>query len=75
MGLTILSLLFVSYFRKIIKNISEKKQLSRFILLFLLVLILFIQSLVDFSLHTPGIPILVVSILSIGLVNFEKKIH
>ena len=74
-GLIILSLLYAFYFRKIIKNINEKKQLTRFILLSLLVLILFFQSLVDFSLHTPGIPILIVSILSIGLVNFEKKVY
>jgi len=73
-GLTILSFLFITYFRKIIKNINEIKQLSRFILLSLLVLTLFIQSLVDFSLHTPGIPILIVSILSIGLVNFKREV-
>ena len=74
-GSIILSLLYAFYFRKIIKNISEKKQLARFILLSLLILILFFQSFVDFSLHTPGIPILIVSILSIGLVNFEKKVY
>ena len=74
-GLTILILLYFFYFRKITENISGNKQLTRFILLSLLVLILFFQSLVDFSLHTPGIPILIVSILSIGLINFEKKVY
>tara|TARA_A100000164_G_scaffold210515_1_gene186637 strand:- start:1484 stop:2848 length:1365 start_codon:yes stop_codon:yes gene_type:complete len=74
-GLIILTLLYFFYFRKITENINGNKQLTRFILLLLLVLILFFQSLVDFSLHTPGIPILIVSILSIGLVNFEKKIY
>ena len=72
-GIIILSLLFISYFRKIFKNINEKKQFSRFVLLSLLIFILFIQSLVDFSLHTPGIPILIVSILSIGLINYENQ--
>ena len=72
-GLIIIFILFISYFRKIFKNINEQKQLSRFILLSLLVLILVIQSLVDFSLHTPGIPILIVSILSIGLINYENQ--
>ena len=72
-GLIILFLLFISYFRKIFKRINEQKQFSRFILLSLLILILLIQSLVDFSLHTPGIPILVVSILSIGLINLKKS--
>ena len=74
-GIAILTSLYIFYLKIIIKKISEKKQLTRFILLSLLVLILFFQSLVDFSLHTPGIPILIISILSIGLVNFEKKIY
>ena len=47
-GLLILFLLFTSYFRKIFKNINEKKQFSRFIILSLLVVILFIQYLMIF---------------------------
>jgi putative inorganic carbon (hco3(-)) transporter len=73
LGASILFLLYISYFKKIIKNINEKKQLARFILLSLLILTLFIQSLVDFSLHTPGILILLMTILSIGLINFKKN--
>jgi len=38
-------------------------------LISLLLLILFIQSLVDFSMHVPGISILLMIILSIGLIN------
>ncbi len=74
LGISALSLLYISYFRKIIKDINEKKQFARFILLSLLIITLFIQSLVDFSLHTPGILILLMTILSIGLVNFKKNI-
>jgi len=74
LGISVLCLLYISYFRKIIKDINEKKQLARFILLSLLIITLFIQSLVDFSLHTPGILILLMTILSIGLVNFKKNI-
>ena len=75
LGVSILLLILIFYFKIILKEINGKKQLGRFTLLTLLILILFIQSFVDFSLHTPGIPILIVSILSIGLINFEKKIY
>ena len=71
-GASILLLVFAMYFKKLIKNINEKKQFSRFILLSLLLLTLFIQSLVDYSLHVPGILILLISILSIGLINFKR---
>jgi len=73
LGVSILFLLYISYFKKITKNINEKKQLSRFILLSLLLLTLFIQSLVDFSLHAPGVVILLMTILSIGLINFKNN--
>ena len=73
LGVSILFLLYISYFRNITKNINEKKQLSRFILLSLLLLTLFIQSLVDFSLHAPGVVILLMTILSIGLINFKNN--
>ena len=75
LGASLLSILYFLYFKKILKGTNEKKQFSRFILLTLLLIILFIQSLVDFSLHTPGVTILVITILSIGLINFEKKIN
>ena len=35
---------------------------------------LFIQSLVDFSLHTPGISTLLMTILSMGLINLKNNI-
>jgi O-antigen ligase len=73
LGVSILFLLYISYFRNITKNINEKKQLSRFILLSLLLLTLFIQSFVDFSLHAPGVIILLMTILSIGLIDFKKS--
>ena len=74
LGISILILLYISYFNIIKKNIKETKQFARFILLSLLLMILFFQSLVDFSLHTPGILILLMSILSIGLIDLKKKI-
>ncbi len=73
LGVSILLLILIFYFKIILKEINGKKQLGRFTLLTLLILILFIQSFVDFSLHTPGIPILIVSILSIGLINYENQ--
>jgi hypothetical protein len=72
LGVLILFPLFVIYLQAMFKNISQKEQLARFILLSLLLLIIFIQSLVDFSLHTPGISVLLMSILSIGLINFRN---
>ena len=74
LGLFILSLLYFLYFYKIIKNINEKKEFSRFMLISLLLLILFIQSFVDYSLHVPGIMTLLMTILSIGIMNFKTKI-
>ena len=73
LGVSILLLLYISYFKIIIKAINEKKQFTRFILLSLLILILFIQSLVDFSLHAPGILVLLITILSIGLIKFKTS--
>ena len=74
LGLTILILLFIIYFKKLLKGNNNKKEFARFILLSLLLLTLFIQSLADFSMHTPGIAILLMTLLSIGLINFEKTI-
>ena len=72
-GILILSFLFGAYYRKIMKDINEKKQFARFLLFTLLLLTLLIQSLVDFSLHIPGISTLLMTILSIGLINFNNK--
>jgi O-antigen ligase len=73
LGVSILLLLYISYFRKITKNINEEREFARFLLLTLLIIILFIQSLVDYSLHTPGILILLMSIFSIGLIKFQNS--
>ena len=74
LGLTILILLFFIYFKKLLKENNNKEEFARFILLSLLLLTLFVQSLADFSMHTPGIAILLMTLLSIGLINFKKKI-
>jgi putative inorganic carbon (hco3(-)) transporter len=73
LGLSILSISYISYFKTLFKDINEKKNLTKFILLLLLSIILFIQSLADFSLHAPGILLLVITILSIGFINFGSK--
>ena len=72
-GSLILFPLFVIYLKTMFKDVKQKKQLARFTLLSLLLLIIFIQSLVDFSLHTPGISVLLMSILSIGLIDLRNK--
>ena len=73
LGVLILFLLYISYFNIIKKDIKEIRKLARFILLSLLLITLLFQSLVDFSLHTPGILILLMSILSIGLIDFKSN--
>ena len=50
LGISIIISLFIIYFKKLLKNINNKKEFSRFILISFLLLALFIQSLVDFSL-------------------------
>ena len=73
LGILLLSLLSIIYLKKLVIGINENKQLSRFILFSLLIIVLFIQSLVDFSLHSPGISILLMTIFSIGLINFRTE--
>ena len=65
-------LLSLIYFKQLLNKISQERERARFILLSLLLIILFIQSFVDFSLHIPGIAILLVVILSFGLINFKN---
>ena len=72
-GISIWLSLFFVYFKKLLNRINEEKELSRFILISLLFSILFIQSWVEFSMHIPGISILLMIILSIGLINFKKE--
>ena len=72
-GISILLSLSFMYFKKIINSIKQKKELSKFVLIFLLLSVLSIQSLVDFSLHIPGISILMMIILSIRLINFKNQ--
>ena len=71
-GITIFILLTFIYFKKLIAKIIQERERARFILLSLLLIILFIQSFVDFSLHIPGISIFLVVILSMGLINFKS---
>ena len=72
-GISIWLSLFLVYFKKLLNGINEEKEFSRFILISSLFSILFIQSWVEFSMHIPGISILLMIILSIGLINFKKK--
>ena len=72
-GVSIFAIITIFYFKKLLNNINEKKQFARFILLSLLVFILLIQSIVDYSLQIPGIQILLITIFSIGLINFKSN--
>jgi len=73
LGVLLLLILFFLYFKKILLKINEKDKFYRSVLLFFLCLIISIQSLADFSIHIPGIAILLMTILSIGLVNSKKN--
>ena len=75
---TILLLLSLIYFKKLLNKINQERERARFILLSLLLIIVFIQSLVDFSLHIPGITTLLIIILASGMIKYkikEKKIE
>ena len=70
--MSILLLLSLIYFKKLLNNINQEKERARFILLISLIIILLVQSFVDFSLHIPGIITLLILILSTCLVNYDK---
>jgi O-antigen ligase len=72
-GISIFVIITIFYFKKLLNNINEKKQFARFILLSLLVFILFVQSIVDYSLQVPGIQVLLITIFSMGLINFKRN--
>ena len=72
MGISILLLLSLIYFKKLLNKVNEDRERARFILLSLLLIILLIQSFVDFSLHIPGITTLLIIILASGMVNYNK---
>ena len=72
LGILILFFLSIIYFKKLINNIIDGRVFIRFFVISSLLLILFIQSLVDYSLHIPGISTLLAVFLSAGLVNFRK---
>jgi len=72
MGISILLLLSLIYFKKLLNNINQERERARFILLSLLLIILLIQSFVDFSLHIPGITTFLIIILSTGLINYNN---
>jgi len=71
-GILILLLLSLIYFKKLLNKINQERERARFILLSLLLIILFIQSFVDFSLHIPGITTLLIIILSTGMINYNQ---
>ena len=73
LGILIIFLLSIIYFKKLINNISDDRTFIRFFLISSLLLILFIQSFVDYSLHISGISTLLAVILSVGLINFRKS--
>ena len=70
-GISILLLLSSIYFKKLL-NKNQERERARFILLSVLLIILFIQSFVDFSLHIPGIATLLIIILSTGMINYNQ---
>ena len=70
--LILFSLLFI-YFKKLNYNIKDSKEFIRCILISSLLVILFVQSFVDFSLHIPGVSTFLIVLLSIGLINFKNK--
>ena len=72
LGILIILLLSLIYFKKLVNNIRDDRVFARCILISSLLAILFIQSFVDYSLHIPGISTLLAVILSVGLVNFRK---
>ena len=72
LGILIILLLSLIYFKKLVNNIRDDRVLARLFLISSLLLILFIQSFVDYSLHIPGISTLLAVILSVGLINFRK---
>ena len=71
-GISILLLLSLIYFKQLLNKISQERERARFILLGSLLIILLIQSFVDFSLHIPGISIFLIILLSTGMINYNK---
>ena len=71
-GISILLLLSLIYFKKLLNKIDQERERARFILLSLLLIILLFQSFFDFSLHIPGITTLLIIILASGMVNYNK---
>ena len=72
-GISLFLLLLLIYLKKLLNNINQEGGRARFILLSLLLIILFIQSLVDFSLHIPGIATYLFTILATGMINYQKS--
>ena len=72
LGILIILLLSLIYFKKLVNNIRDDRVFVRCILISSLLVILLIQSFVDYSLHIPGISTLLAVILSMGLVDFRK---
>ena len=70
-GLSILMLLFAAYLIHVVINIKKRLlTISHLILFAILLIVLSIDSLVNFSLHIPAIGNILSSILAIGFTNF-----
>jgi len=70
-GLFILTFLFVTYLINIVTNIKGRLLTKNHLILFLiLVIVLSVDGLVDFSLHIPAIGNILSSILAVGFTNF-----
>ena len=70
-GLSILMLLFAGYLISVVINIKKRLlTISHLILFSILLIVLSIDSLVNFSLHIPAIGNILSSILAIGFTNF-----
>ena len=74
-GILILLLLSIIYFKQLLNKTNQERERARFILLSLLLIILLIQSFVDFSLHIPGISTFLVIILASGMIKYKYKVN
>ena len=74
-GFLMLLGLFSIFIKKLTQKYNERKKNARLILFSLLIIVLLIQSMVDFSLHITGISILFMSIMSMCLIKSKKLIN
>ena len=73
-GSLLLIYLLISYFVLIMKSVKKKELTSLHpILILILFLTLFVNSMVDFSLHIPAIQYFLCTLSAIGLTKFNTK--